>query len=84
MINSTIAFGVTNSMWYKDVSSVARTNHQCAKSPTAYISDKGRRGSISTEKFHDYVLRTHPAGRVAIAAWGLHCAVWDVDTPADL
>ena len=60
--------GVTNSMWYRDVSSVARTNHQCAKSPTAYISDKGQHGSISTEKFHKYASNAHPATRVAIAA----------------
>jgi hypothetical protein len=77
MINSSIAFGVTNSTGYKDVSSVARTNHQCAKSPTAYISDKGHCGSISIEKFHEYALSAHLAERVATAAWGLGCAVWD-------
>lgn len=71
-------------MWYKDVSSVARTNHQCAKSPTAYISDKGQHGSISTEKFHKYALNPHPATRVAIAAGGLLCAVWNLNTPASL
>lgn len=71
MINSSIAFGVTNSTGYKDVSSVARTNHQCAKSPTAYISDKGHCGSISIEKFHEYALSAHLAERVATAAWGL-------------